>query len=339
VPLDHNNRILVAAGLRRLRTGACQPGVRALAQVAGRELATLAASDIGFALAPRLNAAGRLDDMSLGIACLLADDDAEAERLAGLLHAINGERRELQRDMLEQAEQRVAALLLEAGGSMPAGVCVHDAGWHPGVVGLIASRLKDRLHRPVVAFAPGGDDGLLRGSARSIPGVHVRDVLADVACRHPDLLQRFGGHAMAAGLSLAERHLGAFSTAFAEAVGARLDPAVLLREILSDGELTGEDFCRPLADALRFAGPWGQGFPEPLFDGEFAVREWRCVGGSHLRMRVQPVAGGGVLSAIEFGGWDGQGAPAAVRLAYQLEPDDWRGNAGVQLLVRHREAL
>ena len=195
VPLDRNNRVLVAAGLRRIHAGRCQPGVAALAGVAGRDLSRLAARDLGFSLAPRLNAAGRLDDMRLGIACLLADDPAEAARLAGILDAINAERRELQRDMEEQAERLLPGLLDGASGSLPAGLCVHGADWHPGVVGLLASRLKDRLNRPVVALAPGSEDGLLRGSARSVAGLHVRDALADVASRHPGLLPRFGGHA------------------------------------------------------------------------------------------------------------------------------------------------
>ena len=337
VPLDHNNRILVAAGLRRLRQRRCQPGLRALAEVAGRALETLSCADLGFALGPRLNAAGRLDDMRVGIACLLADDPQQARVLAERLHAINGERRELQRDMLEQAEQHVAALLERDTGSVPAAVCVYDPQWHAGIVGLIASRLKDRLHRPVAALAPGGEDGLLRGSVRSIPGLHVRDVLADVAAGHPGLIARFGGHGMAAGLSLDPRHVDVFATAFAIAAEARLDPALLVQEILSDGELGPGDFGRPLADALRYGGPWGQGFPEPLFDGEFSVLEWRCVGSDHLRMRLQPLAGGPALVAIQFGGWSGAPPPRQLRAAYQLEPDDWRGDNGIQLLVRHLE--
>ena len=336
VPLDRNNRVLVAAGLRRIRAGQCRPGLRALAEVAGRPLAQLCARDLGFAIAPRLNAAGRLDDMRLGIACLLADDESEAWALAATLDAINRERRERQRDMLEQAEALVATLLQDAAGALPAGVCVHGNDWHPGVVGLVASRLKDRLHRPVVALAPGGEDGLLRGSARSVPGLHVRDVLADVASRHPGLLHRFGGHAMAAGLSLAPQHLDSFAGAFAGAVAERLGTEGTDPILLSDGALQAGDFCRPLAEALRYAGPWGQTCPEPLFDGTFEVQEWRTVGRDHLRMRLRPAQGGALLNAIEFGGWNGEPPPALLHLAYQLEPDDWRGEEAVQLIVRHR---
>jgi single-stranded-DNA-specific exonuclease len=336
VPLDANNRVLVQAGLRRMRAGLLQPGLRALAQLAGRRLDRLSTSDLGYAIGPRLNAAGRLEDMSIGIACLLCDEEGEALQLAAQLDAINAERRELQQQMVEQAEVLVAAALGRAGELLPHGVCVFDPEWHPGVVGLVASRLKDRLHRPVIAFAPGGEDGLLRGSARSIAGFHVRDALADIAAREPGLLGRFGGHAMAAGLSLAPANLERFRTAFAELAQARIDAAALQAELWSDGPLARADFNRALAEQLRLAGPWGQGFPEPLFDGEFAVESWRVVGEAHLKLRLRHPDGGEPLDAIEFGGWRGEPPPSRLSLAFQLDLDDWRDRRGVQLLVRHR---
>lgn len=335
VPLDRNNRLLVAAGLRRIREGQCQPGVRALVEVSGRELGKIGASDIGFAIAPRLNAAGRLDDMRLGIECLL---DGDAERAAGratVLDRINAERRELQETMVDDAE-----LLLrdvpQATGDVAAGIVLFDEAWHPGVVGLVASRIKERMHRPTVAFAPAepGSDQL-RGSARSIPGFHVRDALAAVDANHPGLVERFGGHAMAAGLSLHREKLEAFRQAFAQHAERMLSPELLEAECLSDGALAPEDFSRGLAEALRAAGPWGQAFPEPVFDNVFDVLEWRVLGGRHLKLGLRPAEGGKALSAIHFGGWRGEEPPARLHAAYQLEPDDFRGRRDVQLLIRH----
>jgi single-stranded-DNA-specific exonuclease len=336
VPLDDNNRVLVQAGLRRMRAGHLQPGIRALAELAGRRLDRLCAADLGYALGPRINAAGRLEDMALGIACLLSDDEGEARALAVQLDAINAERRELQQQMLEQAETLVGHWLARATGGMPNGLCVFDPDWHPGVVGLVASRLKDRLHRPVVAFAPGGDDGLLRGSARSIAGFHVRDALADIAAREPGLIGRFGGHAMAAGLSLPRANYERFAAAFAALAEERIDAAALQAEIWSDGVLARGEIDRALAEQLRLAGPWGQAFPEPVFDGEFALDGWRVVGESHLKLRLRHADGGEPLDAIEFGGWRGEAPAARMHLAYQLDLDDWRDRRGVQLLVRQR---
>ena len=337
VPLDYNNRLLVAAGLRRLREGRGQPGLRALAAVAGRDPATLDAGDIGYALAPRLNAAGRLEDMALGIECLLCDDAGRAHELALVLDRINGERRVLQDRMVEEAEALADALPAPAG-ALPPVLCLHDPGWHAGIVGLVASRLKDRMHRPVVAFAPAeGEAGWLKGSARSIPGVHLRDALAAVDARHPGLVERFGGHAMAAGLTLAAASLPRFETALAAEIAARLAPDLLAGELATDGELAAHELDRALADALRLAGPWGQGFPEPVFDGEFAVREWRAVGGRHLKMKLVADGGTTPLAAIQFGAWTGAPAPKRVRVAYQLAIDDFGGRGGVQLLVRALE--
>ncbi len=339
VPLDANNRILVQAGLRRMRAGQIRPGLRALVNVAGRRLDRLNAADLGYALAPRVNAAGRLEDMSLGIACLLTEDEAQAERLAHSLDQINAERRELQQQMLEQAELLVARWLATNAGSLPHAICVFDAQWHPGVIGLVASRLKDRLHRPVIAFAPGGDDGSLRGSARSIAGFHMRDALADVAAHAPGLLGRFGGHAMAAGLSLAQSNYDAFSNAFAQLAAQRLDAAALRAELWSDGALGRGEIDRDLAEQLRLAGPWGQGFPEPVFDDEFELDSWRVVGETHLKLRLRHRDGGEPLDAIEFGGWRGEAPSRRLHLVYQLDLDDWRDRRGVQLLVRHRVAI
>ena len=336
VPLDANNRILVQAGLRRMRAGQTRPGLRALAQVAGRPLERLNAADLGYAIAPRVNAAGRLEDMSLGIACLLTGDEAQATRLAAALDQINAERRGLQQQMLDQAEALVARWLAAHAGELPHAICVYDAEWHPGVIGLVASRLKDRLHRPVIAFAPGGDDGTLRGSARSIAGFHVRDALADVAALAPNLLGRFGGHAMAAGLTLSAGNYEAFAAAFGEVAQRKLDPAGLQGELWSDGALPRAQIDRALAELLRLAGPWGQGFPEPVFDDEFELDSWRVVGETHLKLRLRHRDGGELLEAIEFGGWRGEPPAVRLHLAYQLDLDDWRDRRGVQLLVRHR---
>ncbi|MGQ4659285.1 single-stranded-DNA-specific exonuclease RecJ [Lysobacter sp. F6437] len=335
VPLDANNRALVSAGLRRLRAGQGCVGLRALIEVAQRDPALLSAADIGFAVAPRLNAAGRLEDMALGIECLLTDDPAQAREIANTLNRINLERRAMQQQMTEEAEAAFAAVTLDAA-SAPLAVCLHDAGWHPGVIGLVASKLKERLHRPVIAFAPAepGSD-LLRGSARSIPGFHIRDALAAVNARHPGLIGRFGGHAMAAGLSLPTGALPAFEQAFRQYVASSLAADLLRLEVLSDGELGRGEFTRLHAEALRNGGPWGQGFPEPQFDGEFNVAGWRVVGERHLKLQLDHA--GLRLNAIHFGGWDGHEPPSRVRIAYRLEPDDYRGGDAVQLVIVHRE--
>lgn len=335
VPLDFNNRLLVSAGLRRLRQGQGQPGLRALIELAGRDAATLTASDIGFAIGPRLNAAGRLEDMALGIECLLCDDPQRARELALVLDRINAERKDLQQQMVDAAEALVTNLPL-GEGALPPVLCLHDDAWHPGVVGLVASRLKDRLHRPVLALAPSEPGStLLKGSARSIPGLHLRDALAAVDARHPGLIERFGGHAMAAGLSLEAAGLAEFRAALETEVASRLSPELLRSELASDGELEPSGHSRELADQLRLAGPWGQGFPEPVFDGVFRVVSWRRVGERHLKLALVPEAGGAELSAIHFGGWTGLAPAGRVHVAYQLEPDDWNGRRGVQLLVRH----
>ncbi len=335
VPLDANNRALVAAGLRRLRAGQGCAGLRALAEIAGRDPRTLSASDIGFGIAPRINAAGRLEDMALGIECLLSDDLSHAREIASMLNQINGERRAVQQQMTDEAEAALARVTLR-GVDVPVVLCLFDPEWHPGVVGLVASKLKERHHRPAFAFAPAEPgSALLRGSARSIPGLHIRDALALIDSAHPGLIDRFGGHAMAAGLSLALEVLPRFEAALHETMQRLLDPALLRAEIASDGELLPQEFTRASADALRDGGPWGQGYPEPLFDGEFEVLAWRVVGERHLKLELGQ--GGRRLNAIEFGGWMGEAPAPRLRLAYRLEPDDYRGGDAVQLVVVHRE--
>ena len=333
VPLDANNRALVAAGLRRLRAGKGCAGLRALIEVAGRHEATLTTGDVGYALAPRINAAGRLDDMGVGIECLLSDDPAHARTLAAALHAINSERQGVQQQMVAEAEGAVANLSLD--GDFPAVPCLFDPGWHAGVVGLVASKMKERLHRPVFAFAPveaGSED--LRGSARSIPGFHVRDLLAAVDAAHPGLVGRFGGHAMAAGLSLPLAALPRFRSALQEQAARLLDPELLLAEVTTDGELQAHEFDIQHACQLRDGGPWGQGYPEPLFDGAFDVLRSRVIGERHLKLSLS--VHGRPLDAIHFGGAD-EPAEGRVRIAYRLEPDGYRGGDAIQLVVVHRE--
>ena len=340
VALDRNNRILVAQGIRRIRAGRCVAGIKALLETAGRNLQQLSAADLGFAVAPRLNAAGRLTDMSVGIACLLADQAEEAARLAGLLAKLNEERREIEQRM--QIEAVGLADALHTGDAAEAlGVCLFDESWHQGVVGLVAGRIKDRLHRPVIAFAR-AEDGSLRGSARSVPGINIRDALDSVAAQRPGLIDKFGGHAMAAGLSLREEHLAAFRSAFAEEIAARADRELLTGVIYSDGALSPAELCIDTAQALRSAGPWGQGFPEPIFDGQFEVIEARIVGDKHLKLRLQLPQGSEAIDAIAFGYLGGAAmgnadviGGAAIRLAYRLEVNEYRGAARVQLNCQH----
>jgi single-stranded-DNA-specific exonuclease len=337
VPLDSNNRILVQQGLQRIRAGQCRPGIRALLEVAGRNPGRVVAADFGFAVGPRLNAAGRLDDMSQGIECLLCEDPERARELAQRLDALNRERREIESDMKQQALQAVAALHLREE-SLPTGLCLYDAGWHQGVIGILASRIKEQYHRPVIAFARCADN-LLKGSARSIPGLHIRDTLDAVAARHPQLLHKFGGHAMAAGLSLAETDLPAFSAAFEDELRRRLDSDALQGVLESDGELHDDDLALEFSELLRNSGPWGQGFPEPLFDGVFTVLGQRVVGDNHLKLSLRPADSRRTLDAIAFN--LARQAPESgqrVRVVYRLDSNEYRGMLGVQLVVEHIQA-
>jgi len=334
VPLDANNRILVSQGLARIRAGQCCAGIRALTQVGGREVARLGSTDLGFVVAPRLNSAGRLNDMSLGIECLLADDFARATELARTLDQLNRERREIERDMREQAVIAVDALHLESG--LPRGLCLFDESWHQGVIGIVAARVRERVHRPVIAFAPSiGTE--IKGSARSVPGLHIRDVLDAVATRHPTLLRKFGGHAMAAGLTLERDNFKDFSAAFDDEVSRWLSEDDLHGTIFSDGELVPTDFTLELAELLRAGGPWGAAFPEPIFDGTFDILERRVVGEKHLKLVLRLASGGRPLHAIAFGAADAQSIGARVQAAYRLDINEYQGNRSVQLVVEHLE--
>ncbi|HEU5138236.1 MAG TPA: single-stranded-DNA-specific exonuclease RecJ [Steroidobacteraceae bacterium] len=339
VPLDVNNRVLVAQGIRRIRAGRAVPGIRALLEIGKRSVSALTAADLGFTIGPRLNAAGRLDDMSIGIRCLLADTEAEALALATRLDELNVERREIEARMQGVALAAVKGLR-EPDANAPTrhGVCLFDAGWHQGVVGLVASRIKDRVRRPVIAFARNAD-GSLRGSARSVPGIHIRDVLDGIATRHPELISRFGGHAMAAGLSLEERHLDAFARAFDQEVARWRDPSIPSNLVETDGELSSEEIALETAQALRDGGPWGQAFPEPCFDGVFAIRNARVVGDKHLKMWVTTADQSRNFDAIAFnfkGADDVLDLPSGdVRLVYRLDINEYKGERRLQLLVDH----
>lgn len=337
VPLDHNNRILVAAGLRRIRSGRACAGIQALLQSADRDAAELTASDLGFVVAPRINAAGRLEDMGLGIECLLADDDSLALEYAHRLSAINSERRELQAQMVEQAELAVSRWIAAHGeGALPHGLVLHEPDWHPGVVGLVASRLKERLHRPVVACAPaheGSDE--IRASARSVRGIHVRDILAEIDANHPGMIQRFGGHAMAAGLSLFKRDLATFSVAFAETVQRRAFPDLFHPVLLSDGPLQAEDMNLDLARTLIYSVPWGQGFNEPVFDNLFELKSFKLVGERHWRLSLVMDGLEIPVTAMVFNAEEGASPPTRMRVAYRLNINVWRGQRALQLIVQH----
>jgi len=336
VPLDANNRILVAQGLARLNEGRSTPGVRALLTVAGRAPGRMTATDLGFLVGPRLNAAGRLADMSLGIACLLTDDPAEAQRMAHELDTLNRERRSIEAEMQTLALAAVENLKLDATG-LPRGLCLYDESWHQGVIGLVASRIKERVHRPVIAFAPANATEL-KGSARSVPGLHIRDALDNIATRQPQLLSKFGGHAMAAGLSLARDQFEAFARAFDEEVGRWLSDDDLRGRLDTDGELTPADFSLNLAETLRAGGPWGQGFPEPLFDGCFDILDRRIVGEKHLKLTLRS-GNSKPLSAIAFRAAETPSDWTRIRAAYRLDVNEYQGNRSLQLVLEHLESV
>ncbi|MEM9257027.1 MAG: single-stranded-DNA-specific exonuclease RecJ [Pseudomonadota bacterium] len=340
VPLDYNNRILVQGGLQRIRAGRARPGIHALLEVASRSAHNVVAGDLGFAVGPRINAAGRLDDMSIGIECLLSEEAYRCRRLAGQLHSLNQDRRHIEQGMQEEALQIIANMDLRDAVALPVAMTLYQPGWHQGVIGILASRIKDRLYRPVIAFAD-GPDGELKGSARSIPGIHIRDVLDAVATRQPGLVSRFGGHAMAAGLSLPVHHLQAFSVALVAEVERQLEDVQLQAIIESDGELATEYFCLDVASALRFAGPWGQQFPEPMFDGIFTLLQQRIVGDKHLKMVLRLPDSDQLVDAIAFN-IDPEQWPATavskVEIAYRLDVNEFRGQRSVQLIVEQLAA-
>jgi single-stranded-DNA-specific exonuclease len=336
VPLDANNRILVHQGLERIRAGRARPGIKAILEVAKRDHSRITSTDLGFILGPRLNAAGRLDDMSLGIECLLTDDPALARDMAAQLDGMNQDRKSIEQGMQREALAQLKDLPVE---SMPFGLCLFDPQWHQGVIGILASRMKERYFRPTIAFADAGD-GLLKGSGRSVPGFHIRDALSVVAAQHPTLISKYGGHAMAAGLTLPEANFALFAEAFDAEVRRQLREEDLTGRLLSDGSLAVEEFHLELARALRHAGPWGQHFPEPVFHGVFQLVEQRVVGERHLKVILKTECGSVKLDGIAFG-IDREIWPNPtvrwVELAYKLDLNEFRGQETVQLMIAHIE--
>ncbi|WP_339450027.1 single-stranded-DNA-specific exonuclease RecJ [Pseudomonas sp. EA_5y_Pfl2_R50] len=336
VPLDANNRILVHQGLERIRAGRARPGIKAILEVAKRDAARITSTDLGFIVGPRLNAAGRLDDMSLGIECLLTADANLAREMAAQLDGMNQDRKSIEQGMQREALAQLKDLPVE---SMPFGLCLFDPEWHQGVIGILASRMKERYFRPTIAFADAGD-GLLKGSGRSVQGFHIRDALSVVAAQHPNLIAKYGGHAMAAGLTLPQENFALFAEAFDAEVRRQLREEDLTGRMLSDGTLAVEEFHLELARALRHAGPWGQHFPEPLFHGVFQLVEQRVVGERHLKVVLKSECGSVKLDGIAFGiDRDIWPNPTIqwVELAYKLDVNEFRGNETVQLMIAHIE--
>lgn len=342
VPLDTVNRVLVHQGVQRIRAGYSRPGIRALLDVAGKSAASLVATDLGFVLGPRLNAAGRLDDISIGIQCLLTEDSYLAREYAVQLDELNRDRKSIETDMLREAEQLIQQRQLGDIETLPWGLCLHDPGWHQGVVGLVASRVKDKVYRPVIAFAEAAP-GELKGSARSISGLHIRDTLDAVAVANPGLISKFGGHAMAAGLSLEMQNFAAFSQAFDDEVRRRLSVADLRAEIWTDGELTETEINLQTATLLRDGGPWGQQFPEPQFCGTFYLVDQRIVGEKHLKLLLATdAARQNTVDAIAFNvdlsAWPNSGA-AQLRAVYRMDINEWRGRQSAQLILSYLQAI
>lgn len=339
VPLDYNNRILVEQGLKRIRAGHTVPGIQALVQVAGKNPSRVVSSDCGFVVGPRLNAAGRLDDMGLGIECLLTDDVAKAMDMAQQLDELNRDRRHIEVTMTADAQHVIDEF--DTRGELPVGLCLFHPEWHQGVIGILASRIKDKVHRPVIAFAA-GDDGQLKGSARSIPGFHIRDGLDRVDKRVPGVLVKFGGHAMAAGMTIAAGQLAVFQQAFDQVCRELLTVAQLSQTLEVDGELAAHELVLEFAEQLRHAGPWGQDFPEPVFQGTFDVVQQRIVGERHLKLVLSPsqVATGVplLLDAIWFNidpsDWPNTACQQA-DVVFQMDVNEFRGRQSVQLLIRH----
>ena len=347
VPLDQINRALVHQGLMRIRAGQCRPGIKALLTIAGKNPQRLVATDLGFALGPRLNAAGRLDDISLGIQCLLTSDPQLAMDTARELDELNQDRKVIEQDMQREALKIVEQIPLSLEGEVPPALCLFQAEWHQGVVGLLASRIKEKYHRPVIAFAR-GDNGQLKGSSRSIPGLHIRDALDAVASQNPGLISKFGGHAMAAGLSLDEDKLPAFKEAFQRQVAQLLSADDLQAKIATDGELIQQQLSMQTAELLRDSGPWGQLFPEPCFEGEFEVLQQRIVGEKHLKLVLAPVSETGQkqpyagIDGIWFNA-DTEVWPSShhrlVRCVYRLDINEYRGQQSLQLMIQFLEPL
>ncbi|MGB1327838.1 MAG: single-stranded-DNA-specific exonuclease RecJ [Porticoccaceae bacterium] len=341
VPLDQVNRALVHQGLMRIRAGYGRPGINALLKIAGKNPAQIVASDMGFAVAPRLNAAGRLDDISYGIQCLITDDPREALERAQELEQFNQDRKAIERDMQIEALKIVENLALAEQEQLPAALCLYQADWHQGVVGLLASRIKEKFHRPVAVFAR-DDSGTLKGSVRSIPGLHIRDALDAVATKNPGLITKFGGHAMAAGLSLVESQFDQFQKALEQQVATTIDPHDLEATLQTDGQLDVRDFSMHTAALLRDAGPWGQAFPEPCFEGEFELQSQRIVGENHLKVTLSPdaqkaVGIDGIYFNVDSHIWPT--AATRVRCVYRLDINEFRGRESLQLLIQYMEPI
>ncbi|EHU4839063.1 TPA: single-stranded-DNA-specific exonuclease RecJ [Vibrio parahaemolyticus] len=344
VPLDENNRILVHQGLQRIRAGKARPGIQALIEVAKRDARRLVASDFGFALGPRINAAGRLDDMSFGVELLMCNNIHAARRMASELDGLNQTRKEIEEGMKQEAMAFCERLQFGENSELPYGLSLFQRDWHQGVIGILASRIKEKFHRPVIAFADGGE-GTIKGSCRSIPGLHMRDALDFIDTQNPGLIIKFGGHAMAAGLTIKEQDFERFSRLFDEVVKKELDEAALKGVILTDGELKPEEFSMHIAEQLRAGGPFGQAFPEPIFDGEFKVLHQKLVGEKHLKLMLEPLYKGhptnvmidGIAFNIDLRRWP-DASVKTVRLAYKLDVNEFRGNQSLQLMIDHIEA-
>ncbi len=344
VPLDENNRILVHQGLQRIRAGKARPGIQALIEVAKRDARRLVASDFGFALGPRINAAGRLDDMSFGVELLMCNNIHAARRMASELDGLNQTRKEIEEGMKQEAMAFCERLQFGEGNELPYGLALFQRDWHQGVIGILASRIKEKFHRPVIAFADGGE-GTIKGSCRSIPGLHMRDALDFIDTQNPGLIIKFGGHAMAAGLTIKEQDFERFSRLFDEVVKKELDEAALKGVIMSDGELKPEEFSMHVAELLRSGGPFGQAFPEPIFDGEFKVLHQKLVGEKHLKLMLEPLYKGhptnvmidGIAFNVDLRRWP-DASVKTVRLAYKLDVNEFRGNQSLQLMIDHIEA-
>ncbi|HCG8610291.1 single-stranded-DNA-specific exonuclease RecJ [Vibrio parahaemolyticus] len=344
VPLDENNRILVHQGLQRIRAGKARPGIQALIEVAKRDARRLVASDFGFALGPRINAAGRLDDMSFGVELLMCNNIHAARRMASELDGLNQTRKEIEEGMKQEAMAFCERLQFGENSELPYGLSLFQRDWHQGVIGILASRIKEKFHRPVIAFADGGE-GTIKGSCRSIPGLHMRDALDFIDTQNPGLIIKFGGHAMAAGLTIKEQDFERFSRLFDEVVKKELDEAALKGVILTDGELKPEEFSMHIAEQLRAGGPFGQAFPEPIFDGEFKVLHQKLVGEKHLKLMLELLYKGhptnvmidGIAFNVDLRRWP-DASVKTVRLAYKLDVNEFRGNQSLQLMIDHIEA-
>ena len=345
VKLDKNNRVLVRHGLRRITSGDACAGIKALIEVSNCKTEKIVSSDLGFSIAPKLNAAGRLEDMSLGIECLLSDDYDRCLVIANELNDLNVQRKQIEKDMRTEALNLVEKLAVNKDGNADLfGYCLYQADWHEGVIGIIAGRMKDKLHRPVIVFAQ-SDNGILKGSARSIPGVHIRDILDSIATRHPEIISKFGGHAMAAGLSINESSYEQFQLLFNQAIEETVDPAMLNKVIYSDGQLTAKDINLEFTSLIQQYGPWGQGFPEPVFDGVFDIVNKRIVGENHLKLTLRLSSNSDSASdcfdAIAFNVTDEEW-PAntkQVKLAYQLDINEFRDRITTQLMVNYIEPI